>query len=636
MCWSKCQHLKQIILGNNNIYEIIIITMINIQDKSKCCGCCACVDVCAHQAISLKTDIEGFWYPVVDETKCVDCGLCNKVCPELNITDLKKNDYPQPAHTIAAINKKMSARWDSTSGGAFSALADAMYEEGGYVSGAIYNEDFSVRNFISNNPEDLKKLRSSKYLQSKAEGIYKEIRDLLRKGEKVLACGTPCQMAALRSFLRKDYENLIIVDFICRGVNSPKVYRKYLDSLERKFGGKVVYVKAKNKELGWRNLTRKVVFDNGKSYYGVHMQDDFRRGYHTNVYCRPSCYSCQYKGFPRMADITIADYWGIEKVDPNMDNNIGTSMILLNSNKGIAYFEKVKDKLEWEETKFESILSGNIALRKPIEPAKIDRKAFFEDLDRGTFEEVTAKYFPLKQEKQTFKGKVKAALKVAYYLYRRFGFSYRAWSNFVKINFRKNTISNIKTEHVIYTMPSAVFDIHPSAKIEIKAPFLFGNNPVKGMKMPTCLRMEANTKLEIHNGPLTRYGTGPYNLRYGAYIEIVNGGKLTIGQGACNVGLTIMCAKEVTIGNGVRIGRNVSIRDWNGSHVIINEHYRNHAPVHIGDRVWLCTGCTIMPGVTIGEGAVVAANSTVTKDVPPYSLVGGSPAKVLKEKIEWY
>lgn len=611
--------------------------MINIQDKSKCCGCCACVDVCAHQAISLKTDIEGFWYPVVDETKCVDCGLCNKVCPELNIADLKKNDYPQPAHTIAAINKKMSVRWDSTSGGAFSALADAMYEEGGYVSGAIYNEDFSVRNFISNNPDDLKKLRSSKYLQSKAEGIYKEIRDLLRKGEKVLACGTPCQMAALRSFLRKDYENLIIVDFICRGINSPKVYRKYLDSLERKFGGKVVYVKAKNKELGWRNLTRKVVFDNGKSYYGVHMQDDFRRGYHTNVYCRPSCYSCQYKGFPRMADITIADYWGIEKVDPNMDNNIGTSMILLNSNKGIAYFEKVKDKLEWEETKFESILPGNIALRKPLEPAKIDRKAFFEDLDRGTFEDVTAKYFPLNtHHKMTFKKEMNLYIKQFLSLYYKYGFSYRAWSNFIKINFRKNTISNIKAGHVIYTMPSSVFDIHPSAKIEIKAPFLYGNNPVKGMKMPTCLRMEANTTLVIHDGPLTRYGTGPYNLRYGAYIEIVNGGKLTIGQGACNVGLTIMCTKEITIGNGVRIGRNVSIRDYNGPHVIINEHYRNHAPVHIGDRVWLCTGCTIMPGVTIGEGAVVAANSTVTKDVPPYTLVGGSPAKVLKENIEWY
>lgn len=610
--------------------------MINIQDKSKCCGCCACVDACAYQAISLKTDIEGFWYPVVDKEKCVDCGLCDKVCPELHIDELKKNDYPKPVHTMAAINKKMSVRWDSTSGGAFSALADAMYEQEGYVSGAVYNEDFSVRNFISSNPADLERLRSSKYLQSKAEGLYKEIRELLRKGEKVLACGTPCQMAALRSFLRKDYDNLIIVDFICRGVNSPKVYRKYLDSLERKFGGKVVYVKAKNKELGWRNLTRKVVFDNGKVYYGVHMQDDFRRGYHTNVYCRPSCYTCQYKGFPRMADITIADYWGIERVDPNMDNNIGTSMILLNSNKGIAFFEKVKDKLEWEETSFESVLPGNIALRKPIEPARIDRKSFFEDLDKGTFEDVTAKYFPLHEQAGSLKSQVKDFLRFFKSLFKMYRFSCHAWMNFLKINCRKNTVSSFRQRCVIYTMPSTVFDIHPTAKILLKSPFIYGNNPVKALRMPTCLRMTENATLEIHGGPLTRYGNGAYNLRYGAYIEIVNGGKLTIGQGAANVGLTIMCAKEVTIGNGVRIGRNVSIRDWNGPHVIINDHYRNHAPVHIGDHVWLCTGCTIMPGVTVGEGAVVTANSTVTRDVPPHSMVAGSPAKVVKENVEWY
>lgn len=610
--------------------------MINITDKSKCCGCCACVDACAHHAISLKTDIEGFWYPVVDKNSCVDCGLCDKACPELNIGNLKKNDYPKPAHTIAAVNKKMNVRWNSTSGGAFSALAEAMYEQGGYVSGAIYNEDFSVRNYVSNNPEDLDKLRSSKYLQSKAEGLYKEIRALLRKGEHVLACGTPCQMAALRSFLGKEYENLIIVDFICRGVNSPKVYRKYLDSLERRYGGKVVYVKAKNKELGWRNLTRKVVFDNGKAYYGVHMQDDFRRGYHTNVYCRPSCYSCQYKGFPRIADITIADYWGIEKVDKNLDNDIGTSMILLNSKKGEAYFERVKDKLEWEETKFESVLPGNIALRKPIEPAKIDREKFFADLDRETFEYVTEKYFPLKAKTLSAKQRVKKTLKTIKSLVKQYRLSPHAWYNFFWLNSRKNTEADFRSMNVIYTMPSSVFDIHRTAKIKVHAPFTYGNNPVKGLRMPTCLRMEANTTLEIHDGPLTRYGNVPYNLRYGAYIEIVNGGKLTIGQGAANVGLTIMCAKEVTIGNGVRIGRNVSIRDWNGSHVIVNDHYRNHAPVHIGDHVWLCTGCTIMPGVTIGEGSVVAANATVTKDVPPHSLVGGSPAKVLKENIEWY
>lgn len=610
--------------------------MINITDKSKCCGCCACVDVCAHKAITLKTDIEGFWYPEVNANQCIECGLCVKICPELNIDQLKKNDYHTPAKTIAAIHKRMDVRWDSTSGGAFSALADAMYEQGGYVSGAIYNDNFSVRNYISNNPKDLVRLRSSKYLQSKAEGLYTEIRTLLRNGERVLACGTPCQMAALRSFLRKDYENLIIVDFICRGVNSPKVYRKYLDSLERKHGGKVVYVKAKNKELGWRNLTRKVVFDNGAVYYGVSMEDDFRRGYHTNVYCRPSCYTCQYKGFPRMSDITIADYWGIEKVDSNLDNNIGTSMILLNSKKGEDFFELVKDKLEYRETSFQSILPGNPALVSPLSPAKIDREQFFIDLDKGTFEEVTEKYFPYNAYKQSIKQRIIKIIKTYNFLFSKFRFSISSYYKLIRLNTRTNTKSSFKEGNVIYTMPSAVFDVHPSAKIDLGMPIVFGNNPVRGMKLPTCLRMTANTTFRTHNGPLTRYGVGPYNLCYGAYIEIVNGGTLTIGQGASNVNLTIMCAKEITIGNGVRIGRNVSIRDYNGAHVIVNDSYVNHAPVHIEDHVWLCSGCTIMPGVTIGEGSVVATNAVVTKSVPPRSLVAGVPAKVIKKNIEWY
>lgn len=422
--------------------------MISIKNNIDCCGCNACGDVCTHGAITFKTDIEGFWYPVVDETKCVDCRLCERVCPELHIGELKKNDNNPPV-TVAAINKNMAVRWDSTSGGAFSALAEVMYEQGGYVSGAVYDENFLVHNFVSDKPEDLSRLRSSKYLQSNAEGLYARIRELLRNGKKVLACGTPCQMAALRLFLHKDYDNLVIVDFICRGVNSPKVYRKYLDSLERKYGGKVVYVKAKNKELGWRNLTRKVVFDNGKVYYGVKMDDNFRRGYHTNVFCRPSCYTCQYKGFPRIADITIADYWGIEKINKNLDNNIGTSMILLNSKKGENFFGQVKDKIEWEYTTFESILPGNVALTKPIEPAKIDRRQFFEDLDKGTFDEVVNKYFPLKTNADlSFRQKLKGILKPYYGLYQYLGFSPKAYINFLKLNYRKNTESDWMSGHV--------------------------------------------------------------------------------------------------------------------------------------------------------------------------------------------
>lgn len=616
--------------------------MINIteQNKAQCCGCNACGDVCAKHAITFRTDIEGFWYPEVNKELCTDCGLCENVCPVTNIQQLKKNDYEKPAHTIAAVNKNMRIRWNSTSGGAYTALAETMLEQGGYISGAIYNEGFTgVHNYVSKNPDDLEKLRSSKYLQSNAEGLYAEIRDLLRKGEKVLACGTPCQMAALRSFLRKDYESLIIVDFICRGVNSPKVYRAYLDSLEKKYGSKVVYVKAKNKELGWRNLTRKVTFENGKSYYGVHMEDDFRRGYHTNVFCRPSCYECQFKGFPRIADITIADYWGIEKVDKNLDMNIGTSMILLNSNKGIAFFENVKDKLEYKETEFKSILGGNIALRKSIEPAKINRADFFKDLDEHDFDYVTDKYYPLSAgRKHTIKLRtlIKKSKRIANKVAKTTLSVILHPSAFIKtlqINYRKNTTrkgGKIKVE------PNVVLDIHPSAKINIQADLTLGRSEIKGLHYPTALKMEAGTELTIHGGPLTRYGNTTYPLRSGACIEIINKGKLTIGQGASNVNLTIMCAKEITIGNGVRIGRNVSIRDYNGVHVIINDTYKNYAPIHIGDHCWLCTGCTIMPGVTIGEGSIVAANATVTKDVPPHSLVGGSPAKVLKENIEWY
>ncbi|WP_281084974.1 Coenzyme F420 hydrogenase/dehydrogenase, beta subunit C-terminal domain [Segatella bryantii] len=614
--------------------------MINIQNKVECCGCNACGDICAHKAITFKTDIEGFWYPEVNKDLCTNCGLCEKVCPIINIKDLKKNDYPKPSHTIAAVHKNMRVRWNSTSGGAYTALAETMLEKGGYISGAIYNEGFTgVHNYVTNNPEDLEKLRSSKYLQSNAQGLFIRINELLKKGEKVLACGTPCQMAALRSSLRKDFENLIIVDFICRGVNSPKVYRAYLDSLEKKYGSKVVYVKAKNKELGWRNLTRKVTFENGQSYYGVFMDDDFRRGYHTNVFCRPSCYECQFKEFPRISDITIADYWGIEKVDKNLDMNIGTSMILLNSDKGAAYFEQAKEKLEYKETSFESILGGNIALRKSIEPAKIDRVAFFKDLDNYDFNYVTNKYFPLKRStKLIFVPRVivRKCLGLIKQLLLKLKSKILHPSTILKTYYINHRINTIREGGNIYIEPNTVLDIHSSAKINVYKDLILGRSEIKGLHYHTALKMEAGTELNIHGGPLTRYGNGPYLLRSGACIEIVHNGKLTIGQGACNVNLTIMCAKEITIGNGVRIGRNVSIRDYNGVHVIVSDTYKNYAPVNIGDHCWLCTGCTIMPGVSVGEGSVVAANAVVTKDVPPHSLVAGSPAKVIKNNIEWY
>ena len=250
--------------------------MINIQNKKDCCGCNACGDVCARKAITFRTDEEGFWYPEVNKSICTDCGLCERVCPMLNLDKAKSHGQREP-RIYGGYHKNIAIRFDSTSGGVFSALANAMYKSGGYVSGAVFNEDWTVSNYISNNKKDLSRLRSSKYVESNAEGLYKEIKRLLISGEKVLACGSPCQMAALRTYLGKDYDNLVIVDFLCRATNSPKAYRKYLDYLEDIHGGKITYIKAKNKDHGWRSLARKVVFDNGKIYYGEGHDDHYSK-----------------------------------------------------------------------------------------------------------------------------------------------------------------------------------------------------------------------------------------------------------------------------------------------------------------------------------------------------------------------
>ena len=184
--------------------------MIEINDKKNCCGCNACGDACPVGAISFPSDNEGFWYPVVNREKCIECNLCQKVCPLLNLDSVKQYNQ-RNLQVFGGFNNNLAVRFESTSGGVFSALANAMYRQGGYVAGAIQKADFTVTNFISNNKHDLSRLRSSKYVQSSAIGLYKKIKELLEAGEQVLACGSPCQMAALRSYLGKEYNELIIV-----------------------------------------------------------------------------------------------------------------------------------------------------------------------------------------------------------------------------------------------------------------------------------------------------------------------------------------------------------------------------------------------------------------------------------------
>lgn len=598
--------------------------MIQITNKVDCCGCNACGDACAHDAITFKTDIEGFWYPKVDIQKCTNCGLCEKVCPIINVKELKKNDLPKSV-CYAAEHKNMEVIFDSTSGGLFSALADIMYKSGGYVGGAIFNEDFSVRQFISNDKADLPKLRSSKYLQSHLDGFYQQVRDLLRKGEKVLVCGSPCQMAALRAFLRKDYENLIIADYICRGINSPKVWRKYLDSFEERYGSKVVYCKAKSKEYGWRNLTQKVVLENGKAYYETRDQSNFTKGYlQTGVYCRPSCYECKFKGYPRIADITLADFWGIENVNTSMEKNLGTSLVMINSKKGEAYFEGVKKRIYYVPVPFESIEAGNRSLNLPVDPPTVDREEFFRDLNEMSFLQIAEKYI---SPNRNIKIGKKAIIKKIIRRIRLIKSTTQLNPKAIFQLFKYNTLSEIYQGNFILPTPYCIIEIKKGARIIKNGVLTLGNKKFWKSKL--------ETRLLLDTGATLRYD-GDIIIGYGSDIEVFSNASLSFGSGvATNIGATIICGERIEIGMNTMLGRHVTIRDNNGGHYMNRSGYKNSRPVIIGDKVWITEQCTIMPGVTIGDSAIIGALSYVVGPVKKNTVVSGNPAHVVDEEILW-
>lgn len=605
--------------------------MIDIKEKKNCCGCNACYDICPKNAITLSTDIEGFWYPRVDIDKCINCGLCERTCPQLHIGALKKNDFEYPV-CFAAIHKNIEVRFGSTTGGLFSALAEQMYREGGYVGGAIYNKDFSVSHFISNNPADLALLRQSKYSQSQTCGIYKEVKRLLMAGEKVLICGTPCQMAALRRFLNKDYENLIIVDFICKSITSPKFYAKYLDYWERKVGSQLVSFKFKDKELGWRSLVKRFDFKNGKTMYSRAQDNDlYSMAYHGNIVSRPSCYFCQFKGFPRMSDITIADFWGVEKYAylKDIDDNAGTSAVMCNSSKGLTFYKQLKNITSLETT-IEKILPGNPALLHEQKMSVMNRDTFFHDLDRKAIEEVVSLYFPFHEKERGFKAQFKEKVKLIirpFVLALRYS-QYNPWvfSRFLYFNFLcKHVKTDWANNGFIYITPYSIIEFHTGSKLELHGPFMLGVKRFRKSKEETRLLLEKNAHMLVAER---------FCLGYGSNIEVFANAYLGIDNCGTNCNTTIICGKRIELKGRVSLGRDVSIRDTN-AHIIAIEGYKVLRPVIIENHTWLCSGAVICPGVKIKEGAVVGACSYVIQNVPAHTLASGHPAKVVMKDIAW-
>ncbi len=299
--------------------------------KGNCCGCTACMNICPYNSITMKKDEEGFLYPVIDLNTCTQCGACVKVCA------FHKKEYeekiPKDQEVFALRHTDRKVREKSSSGGAFTVISDHILNQGGAVYGAVFNESFEVIHSKAWDRERRNKMRGSKYVQSDLGNIFKEIKSELERGKPVLFTGTPCQNGGLKSYLGREYPNLILCDTACHGVPSPKIWADYKAYLEEKHQDKIKEINFRNKDSGWQNSSLKVVF--GKSEYKKDMQQDpYYILFFSHLIIRPSCHQCVYASYHRVTDITLADFWGIENSSKTFSDDTGVSLVLVNTRKG--------------------------------------------------------------------------------------------------------------------------------------------------------------------------------------------------------------------------------------------------------------------------------------------------------------
>lgn len=382
---SKEWLLKSIKWESDNIKHICI------DEKSDCCGCTACKNICPKGAIEMVEDSEGFRYPKINKEKCIDCGLCKKTCPILN--NRKEVKHEQNGYVIN--NKDNTVREESTSGGAFSAIANYVISNGGYVFGAAFEKDFTVTHQCVDNEKDLAKFRNSKYVQSNPKDTFKKVKDLLKENKLVCYSGTPCQIEGLRNYLQKDYENLILVDVVCRAVPSPKLLRTYLKYIkENKLNNEEIErVTFRDKsKYGYKYTLMTVKSENNIYQEGIDT-DPYLRAFFSGLAIRPSCENCKFKKQYRVSDFTMWDCFNIEVFNKKMDDNIGTTRLLVHSNKGKKVFESIKKDLEYMAIDSTLLISDSKEL---VKSTKINnnRPNFFQDLVNLDYQSVNKKYLP--------------------------------------------------------------------------------------------------------------------------------------------------------------------------------------------------------------------------------------------------
>lgn len=364
--------------------------MIIINDKKKCSGCSACKNICPKKAISMREDGEGFKYPSVDKEKCINCQLCKKSCPILS--DYKRTDTFSKPDAYAAWSLDIENKMQSSSGGIFTELSKIVLKYGGVVFGAGYDEHMNVVFKYIDNEQDLILLKGSKYVQCDVRNSFEKVKDFLKSKRKVLFVGTPCQVAGLYCYLGENYKNLYTIDLVCHGVPSPKIYRKYIFEIEKKYESQLSEIYFRDKTKGWKKFSMKCIFKDGKKYRKIAFDDVFIKGFLQNLYLRPSCYECKFNSIPRVADISLGDFWGIKDKDPTLDDDTGTSLVIVNSHKGLELYNKILNKIFFKKENLDFAIENNPCIVRSVD-MPINRNNYFKDSERFTLDQLARKYY---------------------------------------------------------------------------------------------------------------------------------------------------------------------------------------------------------------------------------------------------
>lgn len=366
--------------------------MIVISKKESCTGCTACYSVCPKHAITMVADSEGFKYPFVDATLCIDCGVCDNTCP-IKRRDKREESKVTPVAYAAHYSSNERVWYESASGGAFTAITDYIYKRRGIVYGAAFNDAMEVVHDSADNPSDAVRFRDSKYVQSDLRDTFLRVKNDLTKSKLVLFSGTPCQVAGLKGFLKKDFENLLTVDLICHSVPSPSVFQDYINYIQKKYGKRIVRICFKDKTLGWDKFqTPRIYFDDGTDIFNVDDSKLWALLFYSYLVVRPSCHACRFSNLVREGDITIGDFWGVEKLCPEYNVPNGASLMLLNSDKGKKSFDDISSNLRFSLANAKEALPNTLLYTTTPNP---QRQKFWEEYNRSNFISVVNKYLEI-------------------------------------------------------------------------------------------------------------------------------------------------------------------------------------------------------------------------------------------------